>query len=319
VDAQAPNGTATTLEMLEGAEIVMEDIERTLGPAWRSMLFVEQRVKISRTQNAGTPDYYAWTRTSDGRPLLILWDYKFGRKVVEIYENWQILNYVMGVLEAAGLDDQTVVVDMRVVQPRAPHRQGPLRSWRELAANLRGQFNKLEYAARMANSPNPVANPTPEGCENCSGRHACEALQRAAFAASAYAQQGAALDLTPHGLGLELRELTRARAMLDARVTGLEAQVESSIKRGVNVPFWSLQSAISRLTWTVSTPEVLALGQMCGLDLAKPVEVVTPTQAKAAGLPETVVNVYAKRPPGAVKLTPDDGSKARLTFSSGVA
>lgn len=319
VDAQAPNGTATTLQMLEGAEMVLEDIERTLGPAWRSVLRVEQRVQISRTQNAGTPDYVAWTRTSDGRPLMILWDYKFGYGVVEVFENWQLLNYVMGLLEAAGFVDQTVVVDMRIVQPRAPHRAGPVRSWRVLASDLRGYFNRLEHAARVANAPNPVANPTPEGCHYCAGRHACEALQRAAFGASAYAQQGAAFDLTPHAMGLELRELTRARDLLDARVTGLKAQAESCLKRGQSLPFWSLQSTPGRMAWSVSTPEVLVVGQMMGVNLAKPVEPVTPTQAKAAGLPESVVNLYARRPPGAVKLTPDDGSKARLTFSSGVA
>jgi len=46
------------------------------------------------------------------------------------------------------------------------------------------------------------------------------------------------------------------------------------------------------------------------------VALITPTQAKAAGVPEGLLAQYSAKPAGAVKLIFDDGTKARLTFSS---
>jgi len=328
VDTQAPNGVAITQEMLEGAILVRDDIVRQLGPDWQSRLFIEHRVEIPRVhpQNWGTPDYRAWGRLPDGRLKLWLWDYKFGHGIVEAFENWQLIDYFAGCLSEAkidGLQEQNTVVDLRVIQPRAYHRDGPVRSWMVLATDLRGHVNRLAMAAEDATSISPTASPHPEACENCKGRHACEALQRASYFAADKGQSFGALELKPHALGLELRALKRAQALLDARVSGLEAEAVATIKRGQLVPFWMLESSPGRLAWNKPDAEVLALGAMLGLDLAKPVEPITPTQAKAAAkakkIPETIVDSFASRPAGAAKLIFDNGARAALTFSSSVA
>lgn len=323
VGTQAPNGVAVTQEMLEAAELVRDDIAATLGPDWAKYLVIERPVQIPRvhpTLNWGTPDYRAWGRLNNGRLCLYVWDFKFGHGVVEAFENWQMTDYTAGLLDEAGVDgiqDQETVVEMIVIQPRAFHRQGPVRRWRVQASDLRAHVNILANAARVATAPNPPATPTPEGCENCTGRHACEALQRAAYAVADKGGQYGALDLPPHALGLELRALKRAQALLDARVTGLEAQVVATIKRGALVPFWMMESVPGRLAWTRPAAEVFALGDMLGIDLRKAAEPITPTQAKAAAKGMAALfDAYADRPPGAAKLMADDGSKARLTFSN---
>jgi len=322
IDTQAPNGVSVTEEMLEAAVMVQEDIVQTLGDGWREKLVIEKRVDIKRVHesaNWGTPDYRAWTTLGDGRLKLFVWDFKYGHGIVEAFENWQLIDYTAGILGEAqinGLQDQNTVVDMRVIQPRAFHRDGPVRSWMVVASDLRSHINRLSMAADDAMSATPTASPHPVACENCQGRHACEALQRAAYFAADYGQQAGALDLTPHALGLELRALSRAHALLEARMTGLQAQAEALLRTGKLVPFWMIETKPGNLAWTKPVAEVLALGQMMGLDLAKPVDAITPAQAKKAGLPDALVNTYAARPTGSAKLKPDDGSKARLTFSS---
>lgn len=334
VDTQAPNGVAVTLEMIEAAELVRDDIAATLGPDWASRLVIERPVQIPRVHpmhNWGTPDYTAWSPMGNGRMRLHVWDFKFGRGIVEAFENWQLIDYVAGLLDESKIDgirDQETVVDMVVIQPRAYHRSGPVRRWRVLASDLRAHINQLANAAAVATAPNPPATPTPEGCKNCRGRHACEALQRAAYEAADKGQQYGALDLSPHALGLELRALKRAQALLDARVSGLEAQTVATIKGGARVPFWVMESTPGRLAWTRPAAEVFALGDMLGVDLKKEPDPLTPTQAKAAAkvaakaasLPsdayDKLIDGFAERPPGAVKLVADDGTKARLTFSS---
>lgn len=326
LDMQAPNGVAVTQDMLEAAELVRDDILATLGPDWAQYLVIERRVQIPRvhpTHNWGTPDYRAGSRLNNGRLCLHVWDFKYGHGIVDAIENWQLIDYTAGLLDEAGIDglqDQETVVDMVVIQPRAFHRDGPVRRWRVVAADLRGHINRLSNQAALAVGANPPAVPTPEGCENCRGRHACEALQRAAYLAADKGQNYGALDLSPHALGLELRALKRSQALLEARVSGLEAEATAKIKRGELVPSWILESTPGRLAWRKPAAEILALGQMLGLDLAKPQDVITPTQAKAvaktAKVSGEIFDAYASRPTGAAKLVADDGTKARLTFST---
>lgn len=320
IGAQAPNGVAVTEEMVEGAELVRD----TVGPL--EGLAIEYPVKIERihpTQNWGTPDYFRWSRMNNGRLCLRVVDYKFGHGIVDAVENWQLIDYVAGILDAAKIDgqqDQELVVIMTVIQPRAPHRDGPVRSWIVQASDLRGYFNKLINAAGQAVNPNPKATPTPEGCEHCTGRHVCEALQREAYKAASTSEQYGAFELSPHALGLELRTLERAAALLKARITGLREEVEYKLKRGEVVPFWVMDSTPGRLGWTQDDGAILALGQVFGLDIAKPLAPITATQAKdkakKAGLPVTIFDSVTARASGAVKLMFDDGTKARLTFSS---
>lgn len=326
IDMQAPNGIAITQEMLEAAELVRDDILATLGPEWAKYLVIERRVQIPRvhpTHNWGTPDYRAWSRMNNGGLCLHVWDFKYGHGIVEAFENWQLIDYTAGLLDEAGIDglqDQQTVVDMVVIQPRAFHRDGPVRRWRVLASDLRGHINRLANAAGEALGPNPRAVPSPEACENCLGRHACEGLQRAAYAAADKGGQYGALELSPHALGLELRHLKRAQALIEARVSGIEAQVVASIQKGTLVPFWMMESVPGRLAWTRPAAEVFALGDMLGLKLQKDPEPITPTQAKAvakaAKIDGALFDAYATRPTGAAKLVADDGTKARLTFGN---
>lgn len=315
---QAPNGVLITQEMIEAAELVGKAIADAVGVAWAKRVRIEEYVDIPRihpTQCSGTPDYSLWIGARD----LWIFDFKFGHGIVEVRENKQLIAYAAGLLSEAGIDglqEQSVVVHMVIIQPRADHRDGPVRTWNVRACDIRAQINVLRNQAELATSPNPPATPHPEACKNCKGRHACEALQKEAYAVADQAQRAAALDLSPHALGLELRTLTRASKLLEARVSGLEAQAVATIKHGKLVPFWMMESTPGNLAWTKPAEEVLALGAVCGINIAKPATPITPTQAKKAGIPASLVDAYASRPPGASKLVYDDGTKARLTFGS---
>lgn len=316
-NALAPNGTAVTDEMLEAAEMAREELAAIQG------LQIEQRVSIPRVHpslNWGTPDYYAWGILNNGRRILRVWDYKYGYGIVEVEENWQLIDYACGILEAAGIDgiaDQETVVELVVIQPRAFHAAGPVRRWRVLAADLRPYINQLANAAAKATGSDPLATPHPDACKHCRGRFVCEALQREAYRAVDMAQStGGGCNLSAHALGLELRSLTRAQSLLAARISGLEEEAAARIKRGEGIPFWSMTSVPGRLAWTRPAEEVFALGDMLGLSLRKSPDAITPTQAKKLGFPEALLATYAARPVGAAKLTYDDGKKARLTFAS---
>lgn len=310
IAGRAVDDPRVTDEMRDGAQLLMQDFEAQLGPDWRSLLVVERHHSGPlHDQNHGTPDYYAW----DGNTLHV-WDYKFGFTPVDVFENWQLLNYVFciaGAVARAG-----VLVDMRIVQPRATHREGPVRNWVRAHEVLIPYADKLRIAARDAFAPEPKATPTPGGCKNCKGRHACEALRKEVAMAADLAHEGQAFDLPADALGRELSVLHRAAKLLKARLDGLEMQAAAMLKSGQLVPGWALDSTPGRKEWTIADDLVIAMGQLAGVDLAKPPQALTPTQALKAGVPAELVDAYSKRPPGAVKLTADDGSKARQIFGA---
>lgn len=314
---RAPNGVAVTDEMLDGAELWVD----TVGPLpMVGDARVEQTLRGQRVHdslNWGTPDLWGLWGAPTG-PVLRVLDYKFGHGYVGAFENLQLVNYAALVLDEMGVDghsDQTLEVELTVVQPRNFHPSGPVRTWRVgKASNLRGYVNKLRAAADRATMPDPQGTVGPQ-CKHCPGRHACEALQRNSLAAVDYAGGSASIDLPPAALGAELRTVRRALALLEARATGLEAQALAVIKRGENVPHWSVEQGKGRERWARPLPEVVAIGAAMGFELGKP-DAVTPNQARKLGMPPELVAAFAEVPTGAVKLVPDDGSKARAAFAA---
>jgi hypothetical protein len=314
----APNGVVLTEEMIEGAEMYVDDIETTLGKPWMKYLQVEQRVDIPSVHaaNWGTPDTYLFAHNpTTGAATLYLWDYKFGHGYVDVFENWQLIDYAAGVLDSLQIDghaDQYLDIVMRVVQPRSYHRDGPVREWRVKAADLRPYFNKLRAAAEAAMLPEAPCVVNPE-CKHCSARHVCEAFTGAAYRAADLATRSVPLELSPAAMGLELRMLKAAQATLDARITGLEQAAFSRLTRGERIPFFALEATVGRQVWSKPLPEVFALGAMFGKDLAKPAA-ITPKQAEKAGIDPALVALYSMTPAGSLKLVPDDGTTARKVF-----
>jgi hypothetical protein len=72
--------------------------------------------------------------------------------------------------------------------------------------------------------------------------------------------------------------------------------------------------AYGRETWTVDPATVAATGAAMGVDLVKPA-VITPNQARKAGLAPDVVASLAHTPQAGSKLKPVDASAAAKAFS----
>jgi hypothetical protein len=75
-----------------------------------------------------------------------------------------------------------------------------------------------------------------------------------------------------------------------------------------------LQAGTGRQQWKVPVAEVIALSQVMGVELCKSVDTITPAQARKAGLPEEIVNMYSERQSGEKKLVPFNDVKIAATF-----
>lgn len=316
---RAPNGVVLDQAMVEGADMIFDDVTKTLAPF--GLTPAAGAAEVTMTIEAihplcfGTPDYRVWVPSGAGRPrpTLYVWDYKFGFGPVEVFENWQLIAYSVGAIGQTRLPDTEVDVVARIVQPRAPHREGPIREWRFNGGDLRGYINRAVAAANEALGPNPRTIVGPE-CTHCRARHACPTLATAAATACDVAGKAQPFDPSPTAMGVEMRHLARAEMLLKARKSGLEEQMMATIRRGAALPGWAIQFGPGRTVWTLPDAQVIEMAQMLGVDIAKPVEAKTPLQAKAAGLTAALVDGISKHNPGAASLVPDDGSRARQVF-----
>lgn len=309
----APNGVFLSQEMIEGAKVYANDVLATVKHYEQSekslTLVVEAPVKVPRIHAEhcyGTPDAYLYI---PGKKRLIVWDYKFGHKEVEVVENDQLIVYAAGILDSVQVSDLEAVVEFRVVQPRCFTAEGPIRKWAFAAHEMRGHVNQLQDAATRALQPNP---PTLSGshCEFCPGRHACQTARRAAMASVDYAGVSMIEPVTPEAVSFELDLLERAKEAIDARLTAMRAQAEQFLRSNKSVPGYGLQDTKGRRRWKPEyTLDMLkSLGAMYNLSIVKE-EPITPTQAKAAGIDDAVIAAYSEVPSNGVKLVKQDPNR----------
>lgn len=296
-----------TEEMLDGAETYVDAIRATIPNGLP--LVVESRVDCTSVHpdNWGTPDTYA---IDYDKRRLYVFDYKFGHRHVEVFENWQLIDYAIGVREVARKARPDVTFDdvvLVVIQPRSYHRDGPVRSWTLNKDDALPYQRRLRDAANAAMQPDAVTT-TGDECRDCPARHACPALQSAAYAAVEFSGVNIPFDMLPGALGRELSVMQSAADLLKARISGLENEVLGTIKRGVIVPGWMTEQGSGREKWARPIDEILALGEMMGVSVSKP-SAITPKQAIKAGIPAAVVAGYTETPVGSVSLVRDSNLK----------
>lgn len=304
----SPNGVEVDQEMLDIVRLYLDTVA-----SWGIRAFFEQPVhcKHIHPECGGVTDvcgYNHVTRT------IYLADLKAGFRFVDVWRCWQLLCYLVGVLDFFKIwGESGITVQFTIVQPRSYHRDGPVRVWRVALDELHEHFATLREAAHRALGSNPTCTVN-AGCRNCDGRARCTTLQN-----SALSELDSSHEATPHDLPFaaaedELRRLQWAQNIVAARITGLETQVMHEMKRGAVSKHFGLQAEAGRLHWNEGADKALAaLEVIYHKELRAPAKPITPTQAKAL-IPEQIVDMYATRRKGAVKLIPADATLMRRIF-----
>lgn len=312
--AEVSNGVPSDKEIYEGAKLFADDVLTVVDLYPNAELYVEQQVHAKRIhiESYGTVDCFLFDRAAN---VLYIWDFKYGHGIVEAFENWQAINYAAGIFDTFGvngLEDQVTTVHVRIVQPRAFHRDGAIREWIVNGGELRTYFNQLRNNAAQALSNNAELH-TGSHCRYCPARHACPAALQAGVELWEAATAPQPIELTPEALGVQLAIEIRAIEQMELLKTGHEAQVKALIRKGVNVPGFVYETGVGREAWTVDVESVAAIGEAVGVATTKHVP-LTPKQARDAGVPAEAVAALSERPKTAAKLVEDDGTNARRIF-----
>lgn len=319
VGALAPNNAVITQEMVECSYDIVRDITDTLtkGAVSQDALFYVEysfNPKLNiHPENVGRADAVI---IDAARFRVYIWEYKYGHRYVSEYRCWQIINAAIGVMENLGVPQsswpQWQFVGT-VAQPRNYHPDGPLREWNFTGEQLVEFAAALKMSAIHAQVPDPIAT-TGEHCRDCAGRHACGVLQKAAMGLVDLSLEAAPQEMTPAALGLFLATVRDAQKRLGALADGLEEQAMFKVRSGIDVPHWKGDYSQGREKWNVPPEQVIALGQNYAVDLAKPPQTLTPAQARKAGVPDDMVQIFAERPRGAMTLVRFSDADAARRF-----
>lgn len=319
-----PNGWAVDDGMIEGGRLYYNHVFATVNKLQgMSACKFEKRLSMPSLHEAmyGTPDGIYFDGT-----VLHVFDYKYGHLEVSPQGNWQLACYAAGEMDRLraanylGFDgvwlEQNLPVVFHIVQPRCFTSGGAIRTWATTTGELRGLWNQLKAAAHE-----DKAVVVGDHCKYCPARRGCATFKRASDAAKEYAGTATPLGLKGHDLATELHWCQRQLATLQARTAALQEQAayDLALDRS-SVPGFGMERAAGSEKFKVPPANVAGWGDMMGVELRKPLAVLTPAQCRAAlkkkGVDETLIGPYIERTPGKYALVASDNSLIAKAFSA---
>lgn len=242
---------------------------------------------------AGTTDL---TATISDKPVLYVDDLKYGRKIVEVRRNTQLIIYAAAELRkhAPGTFN---VVQLGIYQPRAFHRDGIYRKWVVSVAELQKMADDLIEAGKAAYAPNPTATPG-DWCEYCPVATRCEALAQTNYARISLVHSQAHRDMTPAEISRELDFLEEAEATLKARKKAVEAEAAQRARTEI-IPRYRLEMGTGKRRFNVPGFVIQAL---TGVNPYTDPEVCTPAELIRRGASKEAVNAMSIVPNTGMKL-----------------
>ena len=245
-------------------------------------LLIEQRFSLE----AFNPPFDAGG-TGDAVLLLPKWkmieivDLKGGRGiVVEATENKQLRTYALGAYVANPGDWKTVRAT--IVQPRAPHKDGRIRSEEMHVADLiEWTTDLLAAMQRSLQAQADLGKPgdwngthlsAGDHCTFCPALPTCPAVERKALetAQTLFQPEGIRPPPAPETLGLDrIAQILDAADMIQNWLNACRAYAQDKAECGLEVPGYVLVEKRSRRAWTKEEPEIAeALTKEIGLDAA---------------------------------------------------
>lgn len=308
------NGVEIDDEMIEAVDLYVTEILKTVNSfGGLQKLMIEQELSIERVHPdlKGTIDAWAYDEKAG---VVYVWDFKYGRRVVNHFHNVQLHLYSIAAVDSLGVDDAGLTIKQTIVQPRAYHVLGSVRTSELRGYMLNIKAKDLHQAAYVATSGSDERQ-SGEHCHYCLANADCSTFTMSAYNAIDFNDKaGDCMNLTPNQLALMITQLRAGKSRIDDLLSALEDEAGEKIAKGDNVPGYDNGEGRSSKVWDVPDEQIIAIGDMMGADLRKE-GVKTPTQSKKL-IDESVINDYIKVKPGKRKLIRTDETLAYHVFKS---
>lgn len=309
VDKFTPEGELITQEMVDGAKLFTTEVMQIIAnnTTEACAIGIEQNIDIGIIHPLCKGRCDCFVIHSE---TLSVFDYKYGHKPVEAFENWQLIEY------AAGLVDKYYDIkhiNLFVIQPRN-FVSNPVKLHTFDYDQLWEYIEKLRVSEANAVIPQSPVRPS-EQCFTCNARHACAGLKSAALAGIELSESSLPDNVSPQEMGAELRILNHAKKLMEARQLALQEQILDAICKGESIPGFKAEWGTGKTVWELSDGEVIEMAKLFGMDLAKPIEAITPKQAEKKGFDKDLIKQFTKQQSGGIKLVEDDLQLTRKIFN----
>lgn len=165
---------SVTEEMASAVKVCMDHVFRRRQEVG-GVLHVEVRFELNSIHKdaGGTADIVIYKQGA----RLIVDDFKYGVDPVEAVDSKQLLFLALGAALTLGWDFSTV--EMSIIQPRAPHHAGPIRTWVVSKDYLVSWSNVFAEAARLTDKKDaPLSRG--DHCKYCRAKGICPKMNEVA-------------------------------------------------------------------------------------------------------------------------------------------
>lgn len=232
-----------TSEMVEAVQVYLDTIRADYEDG--DIMFIEHRFDLSSIWAGmfGTNDAGLYKKNGE----LKVYDFKYGRgHAVEAEENPQLAYYGLGLINVPSLKGARLSgVELVIVQPRAPHKDGPVRRWKTDAVHLADFMDELRVGAEATTAPDAplVAG---EHCKFCPAAGICPALRDVAITQA----QDEFVDSDPGELTNEaLSALLEKCGLIEDGIRAIRAEAVSRMKGGGRLPGWKFVASRAIRKW----------------------------------------------------------------------
>lgn len=277
-----------TEEMVDGAKVyhdavfsIVKEMRARNKPSVVTMK-AEEKVRATSVDIDlfGTADCIVFQKGAE----LVVVDYKYGKGVpVEVKGNKQMTIYAIGAMDSVAMSRAFDRIRLVIVQPRAPHADGPVRTAEVTKEEIEAAVEELQEAVKATRAPSPkvVAG---SHCRWCPAKSVCPALltkaQEVARADFAVEPTVAAL---PDVASLTMDQALNALQWEDTLIgffKAIRARLEHELNAGKHIPGWKLVEGKSNRVWMDEGQVEKELGALFGDEIYAPRKVKSPAQAE---------------------------------------
>jgi len=292
-------------EMADAVQVYLSHIRRTCPERNQGNSGVEEFIHCPSIHP------YFWMATDfwhlpPGTRTLKVKDFKFGAGIVVEAENSvQGMYYACGVLEKRNLWDEVDEVEIEIVQPRAFHRDGPIRSWTISTDDL-ARWLGATLVPAMDRALGSRDTAVGQHCRFCpaAGRQ-CPAILDAIEELAEMIEklklgvEDAAPKLTPAQMS-RFYALKEVFKIADKHVS---RAIFGALNAGVKVDGCKLVTSKTNRVWKDGAEE--ALVKEFGKEAYEPRTLKSPAQIEELPGGEAACARWAMKPPGGLTVAPD--------------
>jgi hypothetical protein len=322
-------GGKVTQEMIDAVQVYLDTCRalRMAGAIWR----IEQKFDLASLKPPvpmfGTADFVAYNPTT--RTLHVV-DFKFGQGVlVEVQDNPQLTYYALGARVSTPFSLVPVdTISLTIVQPRAVHPDGPVRTTEISAGEL------LDFGVKLlaaANRTQDADAPLKAGkqCRWCPAAGICPEQREHALAVaqSEFTLIDPVPFLPPKPETIPLEEFAVMLSqlhILEDWATAMRQTAQARLERGDEVPGWKLVEKRATRQWT-DPEQVVTQMRAAGWDddeifAPRTIKSVAQMEKLAGGksaFADWPITALVEKKSSGLRLAPDSDPAPAVVLSAG--